>query len=90
MSTIMTASQRLALSKWAQSQDNTTPTIPRAAEWVKEQFGKDIPEDTIRTVLNRADLANGFHAYVSRALAKPSLRRIDSLTIKRTTANSGL
>ncbi|WYZ40016.1 hypothetical protein EsH8_IV_000357 [Colletotrichum jinshuiense] len=63
MSTIMTASQRLALSKWAQSQDNTTPTIPRAAEWVKEQFGKDIPEDTIRTVLNRADLANDFHAY---------------------------
>ncbi|OHW91230.1 DUF4246 domain-containing protein [Colletotrichum incanum] len=63
MSKTLTVPQRLALSKWAHTLGGITPTLPRAAEWVKEQFGKEVPEAVIRSILSRADLQNVFHAY---------------------------
>ncbi|KAL0931074.1 uncharacterized protein CTRU02_213809 [Colletotrichum truncatum] len=52
--TSLTARERLALRSWASKFTSVTPTIPKAAEWVKESFGKVVPEASIRAVLKRA------------------------------------
>ncbi|KAK2003345.1 hypothetical protein LX36DRAFT_677611 [Colletotrichum falcatum] len=56
MSNTLTVPQRLALCKWVHSLGDVTPTLPRAAEWLKEQFGREVPEAVIRPILNRASL----------------------------------
>ncbi|GJC80754.1 hypothetical protein ColLi_03592 [Colletotrichum liriopes] len=63
MSKTLSVPQRLALSKWAHTIGGITPALPRAAEWVKEQFGKEVPEAVIRPILSRAGMQNVFHAY---------------------------
>ncbi|OLN95655.1 hypothetical protein CCHL11_04972 [Colletotrichum chlorophyti] len=62
-STTLTASERLAIRKWADSMGAITPTIPRTAEWIKHNFGKDVSESTIRDMLNRSDRMDGFKTY---------------------------
>ncbi|KAK1637387.1 hypothetical protein BDP81DRAFT_460919 [Colletotrichum phormii] len=45
MSSTLTVHERLTLSKWAYSlPGHVTPSLPRGAEWVKSEFGKDVPE----------------------------------------------
>ncbi|EXF82336.1 hypothetical protein CFIO01_01795, partial [Colletotrichum fioriniae PJ7] len=64
MSSALTVRERLTLCKWADSlPGDITPTLARGAEWVKSEFGKDVPEAVIRTVLDRADMTDGFQAY---------------------------
>ncbi|GKT46759.1 uncharacterized protein ColSpa_06940 [Colletotrichum spaethianum] len=63
MSKTLTVPQRLALSKWAHTLGDTTPTLPLAAEWVKEQFGKDVSEAVIQSVLERTNPRDVLHAY---------------------------
>ncbi|KAK1674631.1 hypothetical protein BDP55DRAFT_694680 [Colletotrichum godetiae] len=64
MSSTLTVRERLALCKWAHSlPGHITPSLPRGAEWAKSEFGKDVPEAVIRTVLDRADTLDDFHAY---------------------------
>ncbi|KAK1476707.1 hypothetical protein CABS01_15242 [Colletotrichum abscissum] len=64
MSTKLTVRERLTLCKWADSlPGDITPTLARGAEWVKSEFGKDVPESVIRTVLDRADMTDDFQAY---------------------------
>ncbi|OHF03592.1 hypothetical protein CORC01_00911 [Colletotrichum orchidophilum] len=63
MSSTLTVRERLTLCKWADSLGGITPTLTRGAQWVKSEFGKDVPEADIRTVLDRADMTDDFHAY---------------------------
>lgn len=65
MSTKLTVRERLTVCKWADSlPGDITPTLARGAAWVKSEFGKDVPEAVIRTVLDRADMTDDFQAYV--------------------------
>ncbi|KAK2030999.1 hypothetical protein LX32DRAFT_614454 [Colletotrichum zoysiae] len=56
MSGTLTVPQRLAFRKWVHSFDDVTPTLPRAAEWLKGQFGKEVSEAVIRLILNHVSL----------------------------------
>ncbi|TEA18032.1 hypothetical protein C8034_v011241 [Colletotrichum sidae] len=56
MSQALTATQKLAFRKWVHDLgQQQTPTIPRAAEWLRQAFNKDIPEDAIRAMLSNID-----------------------------------
>ncbi|WQF75433.1 hypothetical protein CDEST_00447 [Colletotrichum destructivum] len=63
MTETLTVPQRLALAKWAHSLGDITPTLPRAAEWVQEYFGKKVSDAAIRSALERANLPGVFHPY---------------------------
>ncbi|KAK2041001.1 hypothetical protein LZ31DRAFT_597631 [Colletotrichum somersetense] len=56
MSGTLTVPQRLAFRKWIHSFDDVTPTLSRAAEWLKGQFGKEVLEAVIRLILNHVSL----------------------------------
>ncbi|EFQ25078.1 uncharacterized protein GLRG_00222 [Colletotrichum graminicola M1.001] len=64
MSNTLTVPQMLAFRKWLHSLGDVTPTIPRAAEWVKGQLGKDVPEAVIRSILNRTSLQKSHQAKI--------------------------
>lgn len=64
--TPLTARDRLVLRHWAEQQGSQkTPTIPMAMQWIAENLGKGVEEDSIRSVLNKRDLNEGFHTFVS-------------------------
>ncbi|KAF3805339.1 hypothetical protein GCG54_00006282 [Colletotrichum gloeosporioides] len=69
--TSLTARDRLALRHWAEQQGSQkTPTVPMAMQWIAENLGKDVEEDTIRSVLNKGDLNEGFHTFDDGELNK--------------------
>ncbi|KAK2732294.1 hypothetical protein CKAH01_02240 [Colletotrichum kahawae] len=66
-----TARDRLALRHWAEQQGSQqTPTIPMAMQWIAENLGKDVEENSIRSVLNKGDLNEGFHTFDDGELNK--------------------
>ncbi|KAF4931548.1 hypothetical protein CGCVW01_v000457 [Colletotrichum viniferum] len=69
--TPLTARERLVLRHWAEQQGwQKTPTIPMAMQWIAENLGKDVEEDSIRSVLNKGDLNEGFHTFDDGELNK--------------------
>ncbi|KAJ0368393.1 hypothetical protein COL154_002677 [Colletotrichum chrysophilum] len=69
--TPLTARDRLVLRHWAEQQGSQkTPTIPMAMQWIAENLGKDVEEDSIRSVLNKGDLNEGFHTFDDGELNK--------------------
>ncbi|KAF0315041.1 DUF4246 domain-containing protein [Colletotrichum asianum] len=69
--TPLTARDRLALRHWAEHQGSKqTPTIPMAMQWIAESVGKDVEEESIRSVLNKGDLNKGFHTFDDGELNK--------------------
>ncbi|KAK2007608.1 hypothetical protein LZ32DRAFT_632174 [Colletotrichum eremochloae] len=70
MSNTLTVPQRLAFCKWVHSLGDVTPTLPRAVEWIKGQFGKDVPEAVIRSILNRASLHKSPKASIRAIIRK--------------------
>ncbi|KAJ0297072.1 hypothetical protein Brms1b_013642 [Colletotrichum noveboracense] len=69
--TPLTARDRLVLRHWAEQQGSQkTPTIPIAMQWIAGNLGKDVEEDSIRSVLNKGDLNEGFHTFDDGELNK--------------------
>ncbi|KAL3299742.1 DUF4246 domain-containing protein [Colletotrichum asianum] len=51
-----------------------TPTLARDVEWVKSEFGEDVHESVIRTVLDRAVMTDDFQAYTNDGEIAPLIR----------------